>query len=284
MGIVTHNKTGAYTGYLANVALQTASAIGIAVKNNMPYAFHMGKYLPNFKGVFPAKTLGQLSEIAFTDITEKHFHYEDITLNPEGNYNLWGYFQSYKYFAHCEPLIRALFAFNSTIQRQAGDCLAEIKKSIPEQGAEIIAMHYRLGDYLAMKNVYTCLSDTEYYAQAIEQFDPARTVFLIFSDNVPQAMQHASVLATQTGRKFYYLQDSLSAAVEMAIMGLCDGCITANSTFSWLGAWLGNPHKTKQVLAPAKNRWFGPDYAGNWPGQELVVDDIIPEYWKQVDF
>ena len=57
-------------------------------------------------------------------------------------------------------------------------------------------------------------------------------------------------------------------AGELAIMSVCRGRIIANSSFSWWGGWLGDPHGP--VIAP--RRWF--------VDRETDLGDLIPRSWQ----
>ena len=59
---------------------------------------------------------------------------------------------------------------------------------------------------------------------------------------------------------------------DMQLMSLCKNHIIANSSFSWLGAWL-NPSPQKIVIAPGK--WIN--------GSEDDQQDIVPEDWIRIN-
>ncbi len=286
MGILTYNKSAGYTGWLGNRMFQIASSIGIATKNGLEYKFPEkefpgAEYYHIFKGPIPTADLSNLNSI---DYYEKEFHYEDIKLLPEYNYNLLGYYQSEKYFKHCEKLIREIFTFNEDINSKACDTLKQIRQSNVDK--VIVAIHFRFGDYLNLKHCHTCLTDTDYYEKALTEIltkyyiSSRERFFIVFSDNHELAEQYMDKMQAEFASFSYVIVKNNTQADDMCLMSLCDVKIIANSSFSWWGAWLRsyNPEihesiRDNIVISPGPDRWFGPDR------KDWNKDDLYPEGW-----
>src|SRR4051812_14455054 len=89
-------------GRLGNQLFQIAATIGIAMKNDEQYIFKPYGYNKFFKKEIPT---GEI--IVSKQYNEPFFHYSDVVAK---DCNLHGYFQSEKYFKHCEDLIREYFS------------------------------------------------------------------------------------------------------------------------------------------------------------------------------
>ena len=154
-----------------------------------------------------------------------------------------GYFQTEKYFAHCQDEIRKIFTFKEEILKEA----ESFKSKINFEGKEIVSLHVRRTDYVHTANHHPPCP-IEYYNEAMSRFNPDNSIYMVFSDDPDWCKQNLS------GQNLIFseLQNSYQ---EMCCMSLCDHHIIANSSFSWWGAWL-NPSPTKKVVAPS--RWFGP--------------------------
>lgn len=255
--IVTHNKNNDYSGYLGNRMFQYASTIGIAVKNGKQFMFPPHDYLYNFKGDFFVNP--NLKNIQTNNLYIYEFHYREVELNRETNYNITGYLQSEKYFKHCEHLIRELFQFNEAIKNIVDNhFLGMLAKN-----TNAVSIHVRRGDYLNLPNHHPVLS-IDYYKLAIEQFDDGQP-FLVFSDDTNFCDQNFQ------GDNFHIVH-GFSPAQDMYLMSLCKGgSIIANSSFSWWGAWLAN---NKKVIAP--NKWFGDAYS------HFDTNDLYLDKWTRI--
>jgi hypothetical protein len=109
---------------------------------------------------------------------------------------------------------------------------------------------------------------TTYYDNAIAAIrgiHPNPT-FFIFSDDIASARHHFHKLE----RAIFVDQNAESAAQEdLRLMSECRHQITANSTFSWWGAWLNtNPEKIVVVPDP----WQVSDHHA----------DLIPPTWRRI--
>lgn len=190
-------------------------------------------------------------------------------LHYEGYKFLSGWWQSEKFFAFSANYIRAeLRPKNPVALERAKGNVASLKADIQRP---VVAVHCRRGDYLplANKGLFNVLS-MDYYRRAMSFFDKGSN-FIIFSDDAEWCKQHFEGLNIRICSE----EDPITA---LLMMTCCDHYIIANSTFSWWGAWLGEKMPNTKVVAPSPNQWFGP-----LNNKDRVVDDIIPNRWKQIE-
>ena len=197
------------------------------------------------------------------------FHYEDepyifqdIAIKSKNAF-LFGYWQSYKYFFENSNYIKKIILdFIKKHQFSNRIDMAPNKILGPK-----VAIHVRRGDYVKLKS-YGLLSK-DYYQQAIKYFQKElpNAQFLIFSDQ-PNDIKHENLFECPV----IYIQSQKPSSInELYLMSQCDHFITANSTFSWWGAFLGE-NTSKIILTPKK--WF----------KDLEPRrDFIPPDWILID-
>ena len=96
------------------------------------------------------------------------------------------------------------------------------------------------------------------------KFDADRNV-IVFSDD-PEWCKEQELFESDR----FMIAEGNDNRYDMCLISLCDDFITANSSFSWWGAWLAN---RGTVIAPS--RWFGD---GGYTAKN-DTRDIIPERW-----
>lgn len=227
---------------MGNCLFEAAATIALATRNGDEYSFPLWNQRQHFN--FGNCFRHDLPVI--NTYQEPHFHYKEIPYQPD--LNLYGYFQSEKYFADCKPLIRELFTIKNSIS------------FIPDT----VSLHVRRGDYLTLGRAFNVL-DANYYRKALDQVG-ARKV-MVFSEDM------AWCRSTFTGDEFMFMTGN-HPHIDMALMSACEHNIIANSSFSWWSAWL-NQNPGKKVIAPQD--WFGPDLA---PSHD--TKDLIPEEWTRI--
>ena len=166
------------------------------------------------------------------------------------NINLYGYFQSEKYFKHIEKELREDFAWRDDVRNLCEDLFNSID-------GKAISLHIRRTDHL-VKPTYHPVLPLSYYEEALSKC-PSDATVLVFSDE--PAWCHEQDLF-QDDR--FMISDSGDNITDMCLMSMCDYQIMANSTYSWWGAWLSN---SENVIAP--KLWFGPDGQYN---RDVYVD------------
>jgi hypothetical protein len=245
-------------GQLGNQLFQIAATIGIARRNGCscvfprwPYARHFEFPIPQ---AHPIRHMQRRSPLSF--------RYEEITIDRATE--LWGFFQSEQYFAHCADEVRHYFtphhAVVQLLERGFGDLLK----------TNTCSVHVRRTDYLEHPE-FCDLSATDYYERAMLEFDSG-TTFVIFSDDIPWCKERFR------GRPFVFVE-ALSPIEDLFLMARCKAHIIANSTFSWWGAWL-DPAPDKIVIAPA--RWFAEARADSSDGHHYDTRDLIPQTWIKI--
>ena len=177
---------------------------------------------------------------------EKNLLFNDNFKSLEGYEYIKGYFQTEKYFKEIRNTLLSEFVINKKISLET-DKIAEKIKNLKNS----CSLHIRRGDYISDKNANnihgTC--DLDYYKRAIDIMNSkySNVSFFVFSDDIYWTKENLKI------KNAFYVDNKTIPHEDMYLMSLCSHNITANSSFSWWGAWL-NKNENKTTIAP-KN-WF----------------------------
>jgi hypothetical protein len=179
------------------------------------------------------------------------------------NCYLDGYWQSENYFKKTEEIIRKEFTLKKPLGEKGRKQAAEITKN-----PFSVSLHVRRGDYASSEKVKKTIGllPLNYYEEAIKKIvaQIPNAHFFIFSDDISWVKEHLHVSLPHR----YISSVDIPDYEELILMSLCKNNITANSSFSWWGAWL-NTNPTKVVIAPKK--WFA--------DKKLDSKELIPSSW-----
>lgn len=180
-----------------------------------------------------------------TYITESSYAYlEGMEKKATKNCIYKGFWQSEKYFKHCEDDVRIQFTF---LPFDEASNIEAARKMASENS---VAIHLRKGkDYLQSELMGKGLCTADYYMSAIDYMrnHVDNPIFYVFTDN-PQWVKD------NLPRFDYILVDWNNVSGkrsfrDMQLMSCAKHNIIGNSTYSWWGAWL-NPNSHKIVIGP----------------------------------
>jgi hypothetical protein len=218
--------------------------------NHNPDLKHSMEYLKLFKN------LNITPPIDGENVRVIHYPFEFIDLEfNDKNVIVDGFFQSEKYFKHNRKEILKLIDFSFIPKEYIENKYSFIKNK------KTTSIHIRRGDYVNFPNIHPTQS-LEYYKQSIDILKDMTDLFIVFSDDINWCKENIKL------ENIIYIDDEKDY-IELYLMSLCDNNITANSSFSWWGAWL-NETPNKIVIGPLK--WFGNDI-------QLYTGDILPNNW-----
>lgn len=192
--------------------------------------------------------------------------YDAGILETSKNVYLDGYWQSEKYFADIQDLIRREFIVRYEQDSQSTKIAEEIVRT------DSVSVHFRGADYLSDPATYHThgVCEPEYYEKSVRIIQGKITSphFFVFSDdpfwceNNLHFDDPVTFISHNSGQREYE---------DLRLMSLCKHNIIANSSFSWWGAWL-NRNKSKVVVAP--KRWLSDPF--------YDTRDLIPKEWLKV--
>jgi|TARA_B100000085_G_scaffold209477_1_gene193460 hypothetical protein len=262
---ISFNHLG-FWGRLGNQMFQYSTLKSIAKKHGYSFTIPPSSFSDPYKEhqLFEAFELESLPQenirLNNTEkiLQESFFHFdEDLYNQCPDNIDLFGYFQSEKYFVDIRDEILKDFTFLPHI-------LGPAKEMRDEFGDEVISLHIRRGDYV--EQPWHGPQNTEYYAKALKML-PEEIPVLIFTDDPPWAFEQELFESDR-----FCVSEGNSNLFDMCLMSMCQYHIIANSSFSWWGAWLSD---SKQVIAP--KRWFGPPL-----DERNDTKDLVPSGWKRI--
>lgn len=202
------------------------------------------------------------SKLLYLEQSSNKFDNRIINLVTSKSIYLDGYWQSEEYFQGIENIIRQDLVIKPPIDKLNLALAEKIKNSCS------VAVHFRwFNDVNSQSNI-----SLQYYKDAILLMESKikSPHYYIFSDNISLVYENFDLPKNRTTIISNNSNDN--AYADMWLMGLCKHFITANSTFSWWGAWLGN-HESKIVITPeAKKSGIG---SWGFPG-------LIPCTWIQI--
>ena len=203
---------------------------------------------------------------------EPEFSYNNIP-EYDADIVLQGFFQSDKYFKHNINKIKGILDIDKKI--------LDIKKEYPEYfNRKTIAIHFRIGNYYNLQNMHP-IKPVQYYLNALKELANKDVMLqdyniLLFCQEIDNNFVNEYIkIINQHYPNMNYkkVADNIPDWKQILLMASCDNFIIANSTFSWMGAYLAK--KKKLVVAP--NTWFGPYYKNN------KLHDLRPEDWILAD-
>jgi len=259
--MITFSRSG-MLGRFGNQMFQYASTMGIAKKLGYEYGANYSNRNENeylhflLPDVFESLSAKDCSNhITQHFIKEPTWHFSESMFLIQDNTDLFGYFQSEKYFEHCKGDIKKEFIFKSDII----DTVKPLRNKITDP---VISVHMRLGDYKNYPTKHPICS-FEYYTNSLELLPKDLTLF-VFSDEPELAKEKLKGLNRDA-----VIIPNMSGQYHMCLMNMCDYHIMANSSFSWWGAWLA---ESKKTIAPKK--WFGGD-----PEMPKIWDSVYCKEW-----
>tara|TARA_B100001559_G_scaffold19696_1_gene16301 strand:+ start:2416 stop:3210 length:795 start_codon:yes stop_codon:yes gene_type:complete len=262
---ISFNHLG-FWGRLGNQMFQYSTLKSIAKKHGYDFTIPPSTFSDPYKEhqLFEAFKLDSLpaENIRFNNaqnmVQEGYFHFnEDLYNTCPDDVDLFGYFQTEKYFADIRDELLEDFTFLPNIYNPA-------KEMRDEMSDEIIALHIRRGDYV--EQPWHGPQTTDYYETALSLL-PQELPVVIFTDDPIWAFDQKLFAPDR-----FSISEGNSNLFDMCLMSMCQYHIIANSSFSWWGAWLSD---SKQVIAP--KRWFGPPL-----DEKNDTKDLVPARWKRI--
>jgi hypothetical protein len=186
-----------------------------------------------------------------------------LRLVPRGTVRLDGYWQSERFFADVAATLRQDLAIIPPTDERNRAMAAAIRSG------PAVAVHVR---WFQPNLPGVAIDDSrDYYTRAVRHLET--TVpgcrYYLFSDDPTAARTLVPLPGERVTLVSHNDLEDLAYA-DLWLMSLCNHCITANSTFSWWGAWLGE-RPGQVVVTPgivinsSPGRWGSPD--------------MIPERW-----
>ena len=219
----------------------------------------------------------------FRDFHNKHINFHTTTydetlfnLDPAINYNLVGRFDLYTYWYDAIGTEVAQWKYQPYLQQQAEMRMAEIKAKFGNDNP-VVSVHVRRGDYLLPQYSF-CNLDSDYYEKAlIDHFLPIEDYnFVVFSNDIAYTREMLE------GDNIFFVEPvggekicTDSEKEDLALLSLCDHHITANSSYSWWGAYLSKSNN-KKIICPTN--WLKAYHQSSW-----INGNYYPPTWINID-
>lgn len=228
-------------GRLGNQMFQYAALVGFARHKGYEFYSTGGRLFDIFEMHPRTSNVGVLS---LPRVNERKFSFDEQLFNAlPDNVDIMGYFQTKKYWQHCEEEVKNYFK----LQRKVDSHVFNTCK-------DACFLHVRRTDYLNSPEYHTNLS-LDYYKNALLRINPKRLIVL--SDDIEWCKNHFIERVTLNSIEVIYANELSSDDVgDFIIMTTCNDAIIANSSFSWWGAYLGPHQKSGKIISPSA--WFGP--------------------------
>jgi hypothetical protein len=169
-----------------------------------------------------------------------------LDIDPSSNSIYHGYFQDYKFTDAIQDTFIPKLTFNTSILSKYPDI------------RDKFFIHVRGGDYLNQCKSIHYVNLVSYYEKCLTRCRGED--FVIFTNDT----QYANKLFES---KFPVINES--EVDSLYLMSQCKGCICANSTFSWWGAYL---NRNRPIFMPSK--WYNNHTYGNYYFDGVVIVDV----------
>jgi len=164
-----------------------------------------------------------------------HFEKKDIPIKPD--LELFGYFQTWKYFDHHREKIMDIFSLRPNERAQIQLKYAELLNHPCTVGVHVRTFNKEWSKC-------TPFVGLAYYEKALKNF-PQEALFIVFSDRINWCKHHFE----KFNRPILFI-DGNDYIEDFFLMSMFKHNIIGNSSFSWWAAYL-NKNPNKIVVAPS---------------------------------
>ena len=296
---------GLVLGGLGNQLFKIFATIAYSIEYNQPFFFFYTStvngrktYWEDFLCKLKKYTIHEFTQEKYIEEYMKEYfihigtfnhHYEILPpAEPNENYSLRYFLQSYKYFEKHENKIYDMIGWNEQRENVHSKYSHYFVDSSSDCSDMItVSIHFRLGDYKDNQSSHNLLP-ISYYELAIKEITsrtndllgntPRKIRFLYFYEDEDKNYVNEFIniiRKTECETEFVSIDTSITDWEQMLLMSCCHSNIIANSSFSWWGAY-SNTNKDKIVCYPSV--WFGPLLSHN------KIDDMFPDNWTKIQW
>jgi hypothetical protein len=300
-------------GGLGNQLFEIFTLMAYSKKHNQPFLLEKKESLPGqyvVRNVYWNTLFEKLSHRLFQGglnypfIREQDFEYNELPppsislTNKQGNYKLYGYFQSYKYFQDYIHEILNEIGWNEKRAAISEEAYKGLKGAEPLGVSPFVSLHFRVGDYVKLQHFYPLMT-LKYYTNAIqyivERDSTAKTILYFCEENDIEYVTNTYINPLKKlfpSLTFVKADGTLEDWKQMILMTTCKHHIIANSSFSWWGAYLAytsdnadaNANGNANAIANAANKIVC--YPDKWFGESAGiknVSDLFPSTWVKCE-
>jgi len=261
------------TDGLGNRIFQYASALNYAFQEKKECVFFLPRCMKTDHGDFNSifllfpKTRIVETENSWTEVAEtcEHFGYQEVKFNIDNNLVIQGYRQNYEYFQDID--IRANFLNAIGVTR-----IEELNNMYLSNKENLFFIHVRAGDYKHLPHHH--IDIPKYYGAALKLI-PKDSVVLFFSDELEVCGKSFETSVESLGLSIRFCGES-NEIEALYLMSQCTkGCITANSTFSYWGAYFLHKNFPNAICIYPKQYGKGLPLPKNlYPPYGVLLDSI----------
>jgi hypothetical protein len=224
---------------LGNILFVISGIIGIATKKGYSFGFPQWVNQEYFVNPLPRVDMRGLNKFSLP-ITYQGYDIGFTGFDVPDNSIIAGYFGSEKYWEDCEGLVRYYLTM----------------KDLCEPYKDCVLMHHRSYGV----NTWEALDD-RYYNEALKHF-PGKRVIVVTS-NVEKAKNTIKIDCEYV---------SNSPIIDFYLLSHTDYLVMANSSFSWMAAYLSRA----KTVAP--KIWYNP----NGPFYDCPTESLYCDNWIKV--
>ena len=264
----THLMTSALEGRSGNELFQLAALLVAA--NESCYTACLPSKI-NLDSIFDIRNLERrdINTSHFGKLSEKGWGFYDGPISnkvqPNQNWTVTGFRQSFKYFHHKQQLVRSSLIFKDKIKEDVDSFFS----TNALHNKTKIGIHVRRGDFLKKKNIdygyfpsslQYILKAMNYFNQTLNDTDLA---FIFVSDTIQWCKDNINLANS-------YFSPMEDVGRDLFILTQCDHNIVTTGTFGWMGAWLNEtgivvydklyPTEKSQLWHGHKKKHYYPDW------------------------